>query len=165
MVSIYFIRFSVYVSHLPSPFYSLIGIGWGSLAILAVQMTGCTVDTLTLSSEQQSLAQERIRAAGLTESITVHLMDYRSIPQEWNGTFDRFVSIEMIEAVGGEFMEVYWGVVNRALKPTNAVGVVQSTTIPEASECFVSLLVFLNSWLILVLVKRTRKIHARDRLY
>lgn len=99
-------------------------------------MTGCTVDTLTLSSEQQSLAQARIAAAGLTSSITVHLLDYRNMPESWNGAFDRFISIEMIENVGREFLEVYWAVVDRALKPFgDAVGVVQVITIPEAREC------------------------------
>ena len=112
-------------------------IGWGSLAILAVQLTGCTVDTITLSSEQASLARKRIDALGLSASITVHLMDYRDIPREWDGQFDRFVSIEMIEAIGRQFLDVYWRIVDRALKKKNAVGVVQVITIPEASELFV----------------------------
>lgn len=41
----------------------------------------------------------------MTSSISVHLLDYRSMPKEWEGTFDRVVSIEMIEAVGKEFLE------------------------------------------------------------
>lgn len=55
-----------------------IGSGWGSFAIEAVRMTGCTVDTLTLSEQQKVLAEDRIRNAGLQDSITVHLMDFRS---------------------------------------------------------------------------------------
>lgn len=97
-------------------------------------MTGCKVDTLTLSSEQQALAQERVKLAGLSSYITVHLMDYRNTPKDWEGTFDRFISIEMIEAVGREFLEVYWGVVDKLLKPTKSVGVVQVITIPEARQ-------------------------------
>lgn len=54
-----------------------IGSGWGSFAMEAVRMTGCTVDTLTLSEQQKVLAEERIKAAGLEKSITVHLMDFR----------------------------------------------------------------------------------------
>lgn len=111
-----------------------IGSGWGSFAIEAVRLTGCTVDTLTLSVQQQALAQERIRAAGFEDKITVHLMDYRNMPAEWDGAFDRFVSIEMIEAVGNELLETYWGVVDRALKKKGGVGVVQVITIPEPSE-------------------------------
>jgi cyclopropane-fatty-acyl-phospholipid synthase len=98
-------------------------------------MTGCTLDTLTLSSEQASLARSRITAAGLSSSITVHLLDYRNIPAEWDHAFDRVVSIEMIEAVGHEYLETYWGVLHRAMKEKDAVGVVQVITIPEASEC------------------------------
>ncbi|KIJ42342.1 hypothetical protein M422DRAFT_31315 [Sphaerobolus stellatus SS14] len=108
-----------------------IGSGWGSFAIEAVRLTDCTVDTLTLSVHQQALAQERIREAGLQDNITVHLMDYRNMPSEWEGAFDRFVSIEMIEAVGKEFLEIYWGVVDWALKKKEAIGVVQVITIPE----------------------------------
>lgn len=101
-----------------------IGSGWASLSIEAAKR-GCRVDTLTLSVEQQTLARERIEQAcvsyracrptldpkaylqtlimnisGFTDKITVHLMDYRKMPEEWKGAFDRVISIEMIEAVG-----------------------------------------------------------------
>lgn len=49
----------------------------------AVKSTGCVVDTLTLSIEQKQLAEARIAAAGLTDSITVHLLDYRSLPESF----------------------------------------------------------------------------------
>lgn len=58
---------------------------------------GCTVDTLTLSREQKVLADERIAQAGLAHMITVHLMDYRSMPNEYEHAFDAVVSIEMLE--------------------------------------------------------------------
>jgi cyclopropane-fatty-acyl-phospholipid synthase len=118
-----------------------IGSGWGALAIEAVKMTGCEVDTLTLSIAQKELAEERIRAAGpeYAKKIRVHLMDYRAMPQDWEGSFDRFISVEMIEAVGKEFLETYWNIVNWALKEKDAVGVVQVITIPEASK-------FLFTW-------------------
>lgn len=112
-----------------------IGSGWGSLAILLCQtVPDTTVDTLTLSVQQQSLAVARIKAAGLEDRITVHLMDYRDMPKEWEGWFDRVISIEMIEAVGAEFLQTYWGVVDWAMKKTGGVGVVQVITIPEPSE-------------------------------
>lgn len=121
---------------LPSNRVLEIGSGWGSLAILIAQtVPNTTIDTLTLSVAQQSLARQRIRAAGLEDRITVHLMDYRDMPSEWEGRFDRLVSIEMIEAVGREFLETYWQKVNWALKKKDAVGVVQVITIPEASQC------------------------------
>lgn len=113
-----------------------IGSGWGSMAMLITKtIPGTTVDTLTLSVQQQTLAQERIAAAGLEDRITVHLMDYRAMPAEWEGAFDRVVSIEMIEAVGQEFLERYWNVVDWAMKKTGGVGVVQVITIPEPRRC------------------------------
>lgn len=100
--------------------------GWGSMAIrIAQTVEGTKVDTLTLSVQQQSLAQERIAAAGLTDRITVHLMDYRNMPADWEGAFDRVVSIEMIEAVGSEFLVGYWRTVDWAMKPVDGVGCVQ----------------------------------------
>lgn len=111
-----------------------VGSGWGSLAILIAQtLPDTTVDTLTLSVHQQSLARERVKEAGLEGRVRVHLMDYRNMPKEWEGKFDRFVSVEMIEAVGREFLETYWGVVDWALKKKGGVGVVQVITIPEPS--------------------------------
>lgn len=108
-----------------------IGSGWASFAIEAVKTCGCTVDTLTLSVEQKKLAEERIAAAGLNESITVHLMDYRNMPKEWEKAFDRVVSIEMIEAVGLEFLDTYFKMVDFALKADVGVGVFQVITMPE----------------------------------
>ncbi|QRV92899.1 cyclopropane-fatty-acyl-phospholipid synthase [Ceratobasidium sp. AG-Ba] len=109
-----------------------IGSGWGALAILLTQTYPfIEVDSITLSSEQKSLADERIRAAGVEVRARIWLMDYRSIPESWSGTFDRVISIEMVEAVGLEFLPTYWGVVERCMKSSEAVGVVQSSTMPE----------------------------------
>ena len=57
----------------------------------------CEVDTLTLSIEQKTLAEERIREAGLQDLVRVHLMDYREIPPTFEKKFDAFISIEMFE--------------------------------------------------------------------
>lgn len=113
------------------------GTGWGALSILIAQTVDCTVDTVTLSGEQRDLATARIADAGLSDRITVHYMDFRRCRDrtEWAGAFDRFVSVEMIENVGREFIEEYWGVVDWALKPRETIGVVQVITMPEAREC------------------------------
>lgn len=126
-----------------------IGSGWGSMAMLIVQtVPGTRVDTLTLSEQQQELAQARIRAAGLEDRITVHLMDYRSMPLEWKGSFDRVVSIEMIEAVGKDFLEGYWRTVDWALKPKDAAGVVQVITIPEHRfASYMAEIDFIRKWI------------------
>ena len=87
------------------------------MALRIIQtIAGTTVDTITLSAQQQQFVQQRIQdtlasadSAGgsqISERIRVHLMDYRSMPEEWKHSFDRIVSVEMIEAVGKEFLEV-----------------------------------------------------------
>ena len=62
------------------------------------------MDTLTLSIEQKTLAEERIKKAGLEDCIRVHLLDYREIPAEFEKAFDAFVSIEMIEVSSSVFL-------------------------------------------------------------
>lgn len=103
-----------------------IGSGWGGFAIEAAKQTGCKVTTITLSVEQKKLAEERIAAAGLTEKIEVRLIDYRHV----EGTFDKIVSIEMIEAVGKEFLGDYFSAISRLLKP-GGKAVIQAITIPD----------------------------------
>jgi cyclopropane-fatty-acyl-phospholipid synthase len=73
-----------------------IGTGWGGLAIHAARTTGCRVTTTTISREQHALATARVAEAGLTDRIEVLFSDYRDL----DGTYDKLVSIEMIEAVG-----------------------------------------------------------------
>ncbi|KAG1745906.1 CFS1-like protein [Suillus paluster] len=127
-----------------------IGSGWGSMAIAIAQTyLGTTVDTLTLSVQQQALATERIRDAGLQDRVTVHLMDYRAMPSSWKAYFDRVISVEMIEAVGAEYLEEYWRVLDWALKPEGGVGVVQVITIPEARfERYIAEIDFIRKWVI-----------------
>ncbi|KAJ3930681.1 MAG: cyclopropane-fatty-acyl-phospholipid synthase [Lentinula lateritia] len=108
------------------------GSGWGGLAIEAVRTFGCEVDTLTLSVEQKTLAEERIRAAGLENKIRVHLMDYREIPPEFENAFDAFVSIEMLEHVGAKHYQTYFKLVDFALKSRDATAVVSASTFPES---------------------------------
>ncbi|KAJ3733331.1 CFS1-like protein [Lentinula guzmanii] len=127
-----------------------IGSGWGSLSMLiAKTIPNTTVDTLTLSSAQQALALERIKAEGLEERVEVHLMDYRNMPEEWKGRFDRVVSVEMIEAVGKEFLEGYWAKIQWAMKEKDSVGVVQVITIPEARfERYIREIDFIRKWVL-----------------
>src|SRR5688572_27033529 len=75
-----------------------IGSGWGGFAIHAVQRYGCRVTTTTISRAQYEYAQRRIYALGLDDRITVLLQDYR----ELTGSYDKLVSIEMVEAVGAD---------------------------------------------------------------
>ncbi|KAI0641779.1 cyclopropane-fatty-acyl-phospholipid synthase [Trametes meyenii] len=107
------------------------GTGWGALAIEAAASYGCEVDTLTLSIEQKTLAEARVRERGLAGRVRVHLMDYRDIPAEFEHRFDAFVSVEMLEHVGSKYYKRYFELVDFALKPTTATVVVSSSTFPE----------------------------------
>lgn len=109
-----------------------IGTGWGSLAIEAChRVPNITVDSLTLSKEQKALAEARIKEAGLDKQIRVHLLDYRDMPAEWTHSFDRVVSIEMLEAVGIEFLSTYFTAIDRVLKLDVGTAVFQCITMPE----------------------------------
>lgn len=109
-----------------------IGTGWGSFAIMAVRETGCRVTSLTLSREQKVLAEERIAEAGYTDSIEVLLCDYRALPiPKDTGLYDKVVSIEMLEAVGGEFLTTYFECVDKLLKPEGGIACFQCITMPE----------------------------------
>ncbi|KAH7130390.1 Mycolic acid cyclopropane synthetase-domain-containing protein [Dendryphion nanum] len=109
-----------------------IGTGWGSFAIRAAQQTGCRVTSVTLSIEQKELAEKRIQAAGLSEKITVLLCDYRSLETTAPGPYDKIVSIEMLEAVGKEYLETYFRCVDTLLKKEGGIACFQCITMPEA---------------------------------
>lgn len=80
-----------------------IGTGWGGMAEHAARNYGCRVTTTTISQQQYEFAHARISAAGLSDKVTILLEDYRNL----TGTYDRLVSIEMIESVGHEFLPTY----------------------------------------------------------
>jgi cyclopropane-fatty-acyl-phospholipid synthase len=81
-----------------------IGTGWGSFAMHAAERYDVEVTTTTISAAQADLARKRFAEAGLTERITLAEMDFRSL----SGTFQRLVSIEMIEAVDWRDLEEYF---------------------------------------------------------
>jgi len=89
-----------------------IGSGWGGFAIHAASRYGCRVTTTTISPAQYTLAQERVQAAGLADRIEVLLEDYRHL----QGSYDKLVSIEMIEAVGFEYLDDFFRVCSERLK-------------------------------------------------
>ncbi|NYJ05531.1 SAM-dependent methyltransferase [Petropleomorpha daqingensis] len=103
-----------------------IGSGWGALSIRAAAERGAHVTTLTLSSEQRTLAQERAAAAGVADLVDVRLQDYRDV----TGQFDAIVSVEMIEAVGEKYWPTYFSALDTHLTPGGRVGL-QSITMPH----------------------------------
>jgi cyclopropane-fatty-acyl-phospholipid synthase len=90
-----------------------IGTGWGGFALHAARNHGCRITTTTISREQFEVARRRIADAGLQERVDVIMSDYRDL----TGTFDKVVSIEMIEAVGHQYMEDYFRVISERLAP------------------------------------------------
>ena len=98
----------------------------------AVKLTGCRVTSLTLSKEQKALAEQRIKAARMSGKIEVLLCDYRTLPSPPGDFYDKIISIEMLEAVGPEYLETYFNCVDRLLKPNGGIAVLQCITIPEA---------------------------------
>uniref|UniRef100_UPI00404831C2 class I SAM-dependent methyltransferase n=1 Tax=Rheinheimera sp. TaxID=1869214 RepID=UPI00404831C2 len=103
-----------------------IGTGWGSMAIYAAQHYGCKVTTTTISQQQYDYAKARIAALGLQDKITLLLNDYRDLA----GQYDKLVSIEMIEAVGEEYLDTYFAKCASLLK-ADGLMVLQAITIVD----------------------------------
>jgi len=92
-----------------------IGCGWGALVIHAAQRYGVRAHGVTLSPQQLKVAQERIAEAGLTDRVSVELLDYRDLPGE--SVYDKVASVGMFEHVGLKNLPVYFSTVHRLLKP------------------------------------------------
>jgi len=102
-----------------------IGTGWGELALRAAER-GATVRTVTLSTEQQALARDRIEAAGHGDAVSVELLDYRAV----DGEYDAIISVEMIEAVGHAYWQTYFETLDKLLAPGGKVAI-QAITMPH----------------------------------
>jgi cyclopropane-fatty-acyl-phospholipid synthase len=103
-----------------------IGTGWGGLAIHAAKHYGCRVTTTTISREQYELAQQRVAEEKLADRVEVLFEDYRDL----DGRYDRIVSIEMIEAVGHQFMQQYFARCSHLLKDDGRM-LIQAITITD----------------------------------
>jgi len=101
----------------PSDHVLEIGTGWGSFALHAASNYGCQVTTTTISREQHDLATARIAQAGLADRVAVVQKDYRDL----DGRYDKLVSIEMIEAVGHDYLPVFFEKCSSLLKPDGAM--------------------------------------------
>jgi cyclopropane-fatty-acyl-phospholipid synthase len=97
----------------PSDHLLEIGTGWGGLAIYAARTRGCRVTTTTISAEQYREASRRVASEGLSARVTVLKTDYRQI----TGTFDKLVSVEMVEAVGNDYLDGYFRTCGQLLAP------------------------------------------------
>ena len=121
-----------------------IGSGWGSFAIHAASQHGCHVTTTTLSHEQYEHVSARVDELGLADRVEVLAKDYR----ELEGSFDKLVSIEMIEAVGWQYFDTFFKRCSRLLAPGGAM-LLQAITIDDrayevekASRSFINTYIF-----------------------
>ena len=94
-----------------------IGCGWGSLVMRAAEKFGAHCTGITLSKNQYELATERIRAAGLTDRISIRLEDYRDV----RGQFDRITSVGMFEHVGLKNLSLYFSGIRKLLSDDGLV--------------------------------------------
>lgn len=103
-----------------------IGTGWGGFALHAARKYGCRVTTTTISKEQHALASQRVAEAGLGHRIEIRSDDYRDL----DGSYDKLVSIEMIEAVGHRQFDTFFRVCGDRLRPDGSM-LIQAILTPD----------------------------------
>ncbi|MDX2041882.1 MAG: cyclopropane-fatty-acyl-phospholipid synthase family protein [Acidobacteriota bacterium] len=104
-----------------------IGGGWGGFAEHAAKNYGCRITSITISQEQLNYAKERMAAAGLSNQVEFQLTDYRNV----TGKFDKIVSIEMIEAVGHEYLKSFFQKCHDLLDRSGLLAI-QAITCPDS---------------------------------
>ena len=103
-----------------------IGSGWGAMAMHLVKEYGCEVSTLTLSKEQKRLCEQRFSEHDMEDSVNVMLKDYRDM----KGQFDAIIAVEMFEAVGREYFDVFFKKCEELLSEDGNL-VMQIITMPD----------------------------------
>ncbi len=109
-----------------------IGTGWGGLSIFAAKQFGCKVTTTTISEEQYQWAKARIEEEGLSQQITLQKKDYRDL----TGKFDKIISIEMIEAVGRNYLDTYIKKCQSLLKPSGLLAIQAITIVDQRYDYY-----------------------------
>jgi len=103
-----------------------IGCGWGGFSSHAAKYYGCRVTALTISDAQAAYARKRMEDEGLRDKVEIRIQDYRQV----EGTFDKIVSIEMLEAVGDRFHESFFTKCHEVLSRAGLMGL-QMITVPD----------------------------------
>jgi len=120
-----------------------IGCGWGSLVMEAARSYGTNTVGLTVAENQYELGCRRIEKAGLSGKAEIRLQDYREVPDEEHGTYDRIVSIGMFEHAGKENIPVFF---DKAAKPLRPKGILLLHTIarlkPEPTDTWIRKYIF-----------------------
>ena len=114
----------------PSDHVLEIGTGWGGFAIHAARTYGCRVTTTTISRAQFDLAAKRISEAGVADRVELLLEDYRDL----TGTYDKLASIEMIEAVGHQYLETFFQACSKLLHEDGMMAIQAITIADHAFE-------------------------------
>jgi cyclopropane-fatty-acyl-phospholipid synthase len=104
-----------------------IGSGWGGNAIYMAKTYGCRVTSLTISAEQHKMAVARVAEAGLSDRVSIELRDYRTL----EGQYDKIVSVEMLEAVGHKYLDLYFKKCHDLLKKSGILAL-QVITSPDS---------------------------------
>lgn len=104
-----------------------IGSGWGGNAMYMASNFGCKVTSITISTEQHKEATKRVKDAGLDHLVKIELQDYRKV----KGQFTKIVSVEMLEAVGADFLEPYFKQCHKLLAPKGILAL-QVITCPDS---------------------------------
>ena len=103
-----------------------IGCGWGGFAARLAERTGARLTATTISEQQYKYARERVENVGVADRISIVKQDYRNL----SGQFDRIVSIEMLEAVGHEYLPTYFSKIADLLT-TDGAAMIQAITMPD----------------------------------
>ncbi len=104
-----------------------IGCGWGGFAEYLCTNYNVKLDCITISQKQFEFAKERIHRCGLNEKVSIKIKDYRDL----EGKYDHIASIEMIEAVGQNYLDSYFSTIKKNLTPSGTVGI-QAITIDDS---------------------------------
>ena len=103
-----------------------IGCGWGGFAEYLGTNYDVKLDCITISKRQFEFAKERIHKCGLNEKVNIEIKDYRDLKKK----YDHIASIEMIEAVGQNYLDSYFNTIKKNLNPSGTVGI-QAITIDD----------------------------------
>lgn len=120
-----------------------IGSGWGACAIHMARKYGCRVVSITISERQHAEAVRRVRDAGLEDRVEIRMQDYR----DTGGQFDRLISIEMIEAVGAQYLNLFFRRCSELLKPDGLMALQAITITDQAYRSAVKRVDFIKRYI------------------
>jgi len=103
-----------------------IGCGWGGFSEYLAKNYNVSIDCITISKKQFEFSKNRISASGLDNKVNVKFLDYRDVKDK----YDNIASIEMIEAVGENYLDKYFSTIKNSLK-INGTAAIQGITISD----------------------------------